>query len=77
MVFNAVVRLAAGIIPRQGDIRHNVRNSYRTSPANYQFLPMNNTPDNPGFYDANSVRYWLFVATIYAVGIVAGLLAVQ
>ena len=38
---------------------------------------MNNTPDGPGFYDAHSVRYWLFVATIYAVGIVAGLLAVQ
>ena len=38
---------------------------------------MNNTPDSPGFCDAHSVRYWLFVATIYAVGIVAGLLAVQ
>ena len=38
---------------------------------------MNNTPDSPGFCDAHSVRYWLFVATLYAVGIVAGLLAVQ
>ena len=38
---------------------------------------MNNTTKSTGFYDARSVRYWLFVATVYAVGIVAGLLAVQ